>query len=177
MANELLTQRVGRGGAGNFYARKDLANLPMHKVRSMSCHQLNYQNVWLKPRYQDIEAANSPLAPSQTQPQPQSLDNLRIGRGGAGNFIAHAAVASEPSLDPRTPGKDLEKSRGDTVSSETALRGYSGRGGAGNWRLDSEEEDRRRVDEQLRVRNIDEQVRMGVNAELKPPPKAHAKLG
>jgi hypothetical protein len=63
------------------------------------------------------------------------------------------------------------------ASEKPAYRGLSGRGGAGNWRQANEEEERKKTEEEAMERSkVDEQVRIDVEAMMKPPPRAYGKL-
>jgi hypothetical protein len=115
----------------------------------------------------------------------ESSTYARTGRGGMGNYIAPSqelpTSSSDTKSDLQSTRETLDASREklkDKITGEknTAYRGPSGRGGAGNWRQGNEEADRRRMeDEEMKVRSrIDESIRLDVEKGLKPPPKVHA---
>lgn len=66
----------------------------------------------------------------------------------------------------------------DSVTGSKSLgnRGLSGRGGAGNWTQGNGEEDKRKAeDEERKTKSLlEERIRLDVEKDLKPPPKAYA---
>ncbi|KIH92213.1 hypothetical protein SPBR_03198 [Sporothrix brasiliensis 5110] len=161
--------RVGRGGAGNWYSKKDQEEAEKRDVEA----QANTAGT---------EAATSqpPVAP-----RPQQTPYTRGGRGGAGNFYDSAAVAAaerdeavEAARVQATTTKSTVPASADspalvTPSSARPRPGLSGRGGAGNWAAsaaaaaDLEEEQKRKE------AAIAAQIQQDVEAGLAMPPKAY----
>ncbi|KAK4114137.1 hypothetical protein N656DRAFT_767155 [Canariomyces notabilis] len=138
-------RKVGRGGAGNFYSKKDIEEA--EKATSAAAPPLNGPGA-------GAEAGAS--GSGSTVPS-----YARGGRGGAGNFVfrggpstASAAPsapttggesASSPSSGPLSPdtaqqellaAAEAERTRvaiAASIAAKTRTGGLSGRGGAGNW--------------------------------------------
>lgn len=134
---------------------------------------------------QSVPPQKSPSSSLRVNTQSESQTYAHTGRGGLGNYISPSQELPTSSSDVKS---DLKSSRGvldasreklkDKVTGDksTTYRGLSGRGGAGNWRQGNEDADKRRIeDEEMKVRSrIDESIRVDVEKELRPPPKAHA---
>jgi hypothetical protein len=172
-----IAQKVGRGGAGNYYTKAEVENAS-HAVWLMcSALMRPFANMLLQ----------SPPSQKSTQRVDTQLEfptYARTGRGGAGNYIAPAQelpTSSDAQSDLQSAREVLDASREKlkdkvTVDKSKAYRGHSGRGGAGNWKPGSEEAERKRAeDKEMKVRNrIDASIRLDVEKELKPPPKVYA---
>lgn len=96
---------------------------------------------------------------------------LRTGRGGAGNVVAvpdssigAESLGTSQSSPGKVPGKETPTQR----------NGYSGRGGAGNWRQ-SEEEQKRMAELKIAdlMSAVEARVKTDVEAGLRKPSKAY----
>ncbi|OIW33250.1 hypothetical protein CONLIGDRAFT_640396 [Coniochaeta ligniaria NRRL 30616] len=157
MSSEVF-RRVGRGGAGNWYSKKDIDDAD--KVAS-----------------EDLEAQKPiPSAATPTTASTSSEDTAaysRAGRGGAGNFY-----------DPKDTDEARRQEKEDSRRTNAALSsagtskprtGLSGRGGVGNWSdpsttaLTKQQE----KEEQERREHLEAQILQDVDAGLAPPPAAY----
>jgi len=77
--------KLGRGGAGNFYSKKDIASvfslLHLHPSKTPNNHQ------------PDLEAQIQDLTRTPTTSNPPEYQHT--GRGGAGNFVAPGELLSQ----------------------------------------------------------------------------------
>jgi hypothetical protein len=165
-------RKVGRGGAGNFYSKKDVEDAS-------------------KTETSDLEAQKTPstidLASTLSSSQPLP-EYLHTGRGGAGNFTTPSS--NTPSL-PITDDSSISTSSTSQPQNHSAISttkekakeklhsnngssGYRGRGGVGNWNdADAGEKERaREEDEGIKMR-VDERVRRDVEAVLRRPERAY----
>ncbi|KAL8420069.1 hypothetical protein RB594_003010 [Gaeumannomyces avenae] len=154
MADEVY-KRVGRGGAGNFYSKRDVEDAAKASKAST-----------------DLEAQKT--ASSLAQPPAASGGSApysRAGRGGAGNFYdgGDAADSAERSAEAR-------KAHALVGASLAQLRsgGLGGRGGAGNW-SDSNGGDGGAVPpwERPTMDQLQAKIVKDVDAGLAPPPKTY----
>ncbi|KAI1369207.1 hypothetical protein F5Y08DRAFT_185061 [Xylaria arbuscula] len=183
--------RTGRGGAGNFYSRKDV------------------EDIAKKDATEDIEAQKPPVeqdgnstAPNTTlqavsassaaaaTPAGDGATYLRSGRGGAGNFATtvhlpstttSTSTSASPPLSSHpssaSPGsKPLPSSPSSSSPSYTGGPRYSGRGGAGNYYdsgLESSEAAQRAKEEQeaRRKEALDAGLAQEIRASLPQQPK------
>lgn len=147
--------RIGRGGAGNFFSKKELEEA----------------------QQKDLEAQSSATA-APVPPQPQQSPYTRGGRGGAGNFYDSAAVAAAEREEALEAAR-LQATPADTQSqaqprpSVSTRPMVSGRGGAGNWAVSSAaaaeaDEERKRKEEAIAA-----QIQHDVDAGLSMPPKTY----
>lgn len=104
-------RRVGRGGAGNWYSKKDVEEAEKAQASA------------------DIEAQKLSTTPAPTTESTAPV-YARGGRGGAGNF-KDAATAAE-SLKAKREEAELTKAAVAATVGKSRV-GLSGRGGAGNW--------------------------------------------
>jgi len=148
MASERF-QRVGRGGAGNFY-------LPGDGLGGETTGN------------EDPEAQKSSdpvvdaVAVADAVARKPPADFAHTGRGGAGNYY------SPKELD----GMKVDATDGGTPQLQKA--GYRGRGGAGNFMAkDTAEEERLREIEARKRDMVAETARRDVEMALKAPGKAH----
>ncbi|KAK3302045.1 uncharacterized protein B0T15DRAFT_289901 [Chaetomium strumarium] len=169
-----ILRRVGRGGAGNFYSKKDVQEAANSTPP-------------------DLEAQNNsaePLANAVTRTQTHSTSSgpsySRTGRGGAGNFTFRSAGSdtTAPSTDPNSSTaqqeeRDLKEQAAVAVAATIAAKPrageLSGRGGAGNWTghdgvgAELKEEEER----QKKAAELEMQVLRDVEVGLAPPPRAY----
>lgn len=111
MSSEVF-RRVGRGGAGNWYSKKD--------VEDAEKDAQDAQDAQLPGPVTASPAAASPAA-AAAAPAPYS----RVGRGGAGNYYDAATAAA---------GRQQEAvGTANAVAHTSTHHVLSGRGGAGNW--------------------------------------------
>ncbi|KAH8793903.1 hypothetical protein BGZ57DRAFT_848232 [Hyaloscypha finlandica] len=178
-------KKVGRGGAGNFYSKKDVEDVK-GKGKAVDPEAL-------PPSTADLTRA---ISASQTAPE-----YLHTGRGGAGNWLKPtdltssgltqmslpdptSITASSPSPTQVGPSSSSPTSQfasgsrpGIGVSkrvlgaSKPSYRG--GRGGAGNYTdLEAEERARRGEEERVRV-EMERRVERDVEAGLARPARAY----
>ncbi|CAK7239256.1 MAG: hypothetical protein STHCBS139747_000685 [Sporothrix thermara] len=160
--------RVGRGGAGNWYSKKDQEEAEKRDVEAQ------------KNAAETGASSKPPVAP-----QPQQTPYTRGGRGGAGNFYDSAAVAAAERdeaieaarVQATTTAASVPASADApavvTSSSARPRPGLSGRGGAGNWAASAaaaaeQEEAQRRKEEAIAA-----QIEHDVEAGLPMPPKTY----
>ncbi|KAI1762486.1 hypothetical protein GGR53DRAFT_416027 [Hypoxylon sp. FL1150] len=168
-------RRTGRGGAGNFYSQKDIAEVTK-AADSDSSKDLEAQT---RPPADEIPTdpadPSAHVASASTQPGAYA----RTGRGGAGNFVdpATAVVAptstSPPHTSPTAPAPAI---------ATVARSGLAGRGGAGNWttvpgegRGQGEDDEGAYDPEQERKRReaLDAHILKDIRDSLPQPPKIH----
>ncbi|RDW71108.1 hypothetical protein BP5796_04882 [Coleophoma crateriformis] len=191
-------KKVGRGGAGNFYSKKDI------------------EDVKGKGKADDVEAQSptstralaAAIAASQPPPEYQ-----HTGRGGAGNWIqptelvtqglSQAAAREEnptaesinsslptphsPSATPKSPTARAQRPRlppsSSSSSSTTTARYRGGRGGAGNYSvpdtaaMKAEREKKEKEEEEKAIKLVEERIRQDVEAGLAKPAKAYGGIG
>jgi len=142
-----IASKVGRGGAGNFYSKKEIEDIA-------------------KQQAEDVEAQKTPSTNDYTTTTAPPPDFAHIGRGGAGNYYQPAELAKD--MNPEGPKVSTEKK---TIK----RKGYGGRGGAGNFQDDAEADARQAAQEEESARHrLDERVRQDVEAGLRRPKKAYA---
>ncbi|EPE10277.1 hypothetical protein F503_05372 [Ophiostoma piceae UAMH 11346] len=161
--------RIGRGGAGNFFSKKDLEEAEQ----------------------KDLEAQNGD-APAQppAPPQPQQSPYTRGGRGGAGNFYDAAAVAAaerdEAVEAARIQSTTTQSSAGPASADSPAVVSpsqprksagtrpmISGRGGAGNWAASNAAAAEAEEEQKRKEAAIAAQIQQDVDAGLLMPPKTY----
>lgn len=145
-------RRVGRGGAGNFYSKKDIQDAEKASTAVTVTHSPTQPNPPPLTRpfeKQDIEAQtpSTPVTLIRTQTHSSTTGSAsvpsytRAGRGGAGNFTFPDPNAAESaSSNPLKDEEDAEAERtraaaavAASVAAKSRAGGLSGRGGAGNW--------------------------------------------
>ena len=186
--------KTGRGGAGNYWSRKDLeeaAKAGPDEVRPQLSHLclsrfhqatvtyarwILYQTQVLM-RNQDIEAqkADPSLLNRTTLGHLTLTDYSKIGRGGAGNIVyTSESSASTSELERVTTARAINNAIGSAREGPQVYQKHSGRGGAGNWRGNFEEEKRKREEEEEGVRReVERRVNEEVGMSLKPPGAAY----
>jgi len=142
-------QKVGRGGAGNFYSKQDLESLA-GKPASLQ-EDIGSQHP------SSSTTTSPPLAPSEYQ---------HTGRGGAGNWIA----PSELSTSGLTQTSSLPTKQ--TLGNGIRKTYKAGRGGVGNYidagnAVAGGEEQRKREEEEDRMkkevkRRVEEDIERGL---------------
>ncbi|KAL7785519.1 hypothetical protein V8C37DRAFT_393905 [Trichoderma ceciliae] len=155
-----VLRKVGRGGAGNYVSSKQAEEAS----RGLEAQELK-------------AIASTPLpARSPARSPAPSHGPFGAGRGGAGNFV-----------DPTTYAAQNQGQLADETGPAVASRlknhpqphrsGWSGRGGAGNFRSDlAAENERRQEDEKGRAVELDKKIKEAVEGALKLPEKAHRHL-
>ncbi|KAL1899409.1 hypothetical protein Sste5346_002805 [Sporothrix stenoceras] len=160
--------RVGRGGAGNWYSKKDQEEAEKRDVEA----QANAAGT---------EAASQP----PIAPQPQQTPYTRGGRGGAGNFYDSAAVAAaerdeaveaarvQATTTKTTIPPSVDAPAVVTSSSARPKPGLSGRGGAGNWAASAAAAAELEEEQKRKEAAIAAQIQQDVEAGLPMPPKTY----
>ncbi|KAH7360571.1 hypothetical protein BKA65DRAFT_391243 [Rhexocercosporidium sp. MPI-PUGE-AT-0058] len=157
-------RKVGRGGAGNYYSKQDIADATKNTG--------------------DIES-QTPSSPTTSTPSNTTSlpapEYQHTGRGGAGNWVQPSSLQShglsqQPEDTHSTATTRPAEAPAQRVmgSSKPTYRG--GRGGAGNYFDDGEE--RRRVEEEerervRREREVQGRVEEDVERGLRRPERAY----
>lgn len=133
-------------------------------------------------RNQDIEAqkGDPSLLTSTTTGHLTLTDYSKIGRGGAGNVVyTPESSASTSELERVTTARAVNDAVGSAKKGPQVYQGHGGRGGAGNWSGNFEEEKRKREKEgEERVRwEVERRVNEEVGMSLKPPGAAYRGSG
>lgn len=194
-------KKVGRGGAGNFYSKKDAADVATNKVRvneaiattSTVLQSLQLQ-ILMVIIQSDLESQTQPTltadltrAISASKPPPEYL---HTGRGGAGNWVQPSELTAQGLAQVGPPDATSEASATSPSSASNAKIGVSqrvlggakptyrgGRGGAGNY-TDFAEEERLKKEEEERVRReTEDRITRDVEAGLARPPRAYGGAG
>ncbi|EFX00740.1 hypothetical protein CMQ_7742 [Grosmannia clavigera kw1407] len=155
MSDEVF-RRVGRGGAGNWYSKKDVeeAEKPEDRI--------------------EIPEQDTSSAAIRASPAPYA----RGGRGGAGNFFDSQSVAAV-AVERQDEAVRLQAAASPSGYPRKPAA-YSGRGGAGNWTgaiaaAEQEQEAKERQKQQQQA-VMEAQIRQDVEAGLAmPAPAYHAK--
>ncbi|KAL8370341.1 hypothetical protein RB595_000630 [Gaeumannomyces hyphopodioides] len=158
MSDEVY-KRVGRGGAGNFYSKKDVEDVAKaSKVPT------------------DLEAqttASSLVHPPATIGGPTQYS--RAGRGGAGNFYDGGG---DPATVADSVEREAEARKAQALVGASLAQpkngGLGGRGGAGNW-SDSNGSGGSSVPpwERPTMDQLQAKIVKDVDAGLAPPPKTY----
>ena len=143
-------QKTGRGGAGNFYSKNDLAPTASQDLEAQS---------------QSTSSQTQALSAQKTLPE-----YAHTGRGGAGNWVLPATLPPAPSKSttPVSPN----------VASKPTYRG--GRGGAGNYVDLGEKEKVEQEEEERIAREkagIERRILRDVESGLARPEKAYGGRG
>ncbi|AEO69389.1 bc76ea4d-ec02-4817-a54c-4f13fd989e14 [Thermothielavioides terrestris] len=175
MSTEVF-RRVGRGGAGNFYSKKDVEEAEKAGTEDLEAQRATTTTTTSEETLSFTRTqTTSPTITSATAPS-----YGRTGRGGAGNFALpnpNAAPHTTPLLNPNSAAPHPEEAAPSPPSLPVPKRktgGLSGRGGAGNWTggedgtKQQEEEDKQR-----RVEELEMQVLRDVEVGLAPPPRVY----
>ncbi|CAK7202645.1 hypothetical protein SEUCBS139899_005371 [Sporothrix eucalyptigena] len=160
--------RVGRGGAGNWYSKKDQEEAEKRDIEAQ------------KSAAESGAASQPPVAP-----QPQQTPYTRGGRGGAGNFYDSAAVEAAErdeaieaarvqatTTTAATPAS-IDAPAVVTPSSARPRPGLSGRGGAGNWAASAAAAAEQEEEQRRKEAAIAAQIEQDVEAGLPMPPKTY----
>ncbi|KAM7202078.1 hypothetical protein V8F20_004532 [Naviculisporaceae sp. PSN 640] len=161
-AGDQVYRRVGRGGAGNWYSKKDVEEAEKSQQQA------------------DIEAqkAHQPSAAGPANPIAASTQYHRAGRGGAGNFHDPAATAAGPdAIDPaavQQQEEQIEKLKAAVAAQKPRMGGMGGRGGVGNWSMNqSLSAEKQAEEEQKKVQEVELRVLKDVDAGLAMPKPAY----
>ncbi|CAK7563232.1 MAG: hypothetical protein SEPTF4163_001095 [Sporothrix epigloea] len=161
--------RVGRGGAGNWYNKKDQEE----EAEKRSTETL--QN----------SAETRDLSLPAAAPQRQRSPYARGGRGGAGNFYDAAAVAAaqrdeaieaarvQATTAPASASASVDSPAVVTASSTRPRPGLSGRGGAGNWAASAAAAAEQEENQRRKQAALEAQIEQDVEAGLPLPPKTY----
>ncbi|KAK0748672.1 hypothetical protein B0T21DRAFT_344301 [Apiosordaria backusii] len=161
-------RRTGRGGAGNFYSKKDVEDV--QKATAASA---------------DLEAqADLTKTATAVQQQQAPTSYSRGGRGGAGNFYD----AADTAASAKQQSEDAERTKKAVAASIAArhkagaVAGGTGRGGAGNYGAAAipgadlptaeDEQQRKVVEEEMELRVLKE-----VEEQLGKPPGVYTRPG
>ncbi|VBB86922.1 Putative protein of unknown function [Podospora comata] len=157
-------RRTGRGGAGNYYSKKDIEDV--QKASEASA---------------DLEAqADLTKTATTIQQQPAPVPYSRGGRGGAGNFYD----AADTAASAKQQSEDAERTKKAVAASIAARQktGGTGRGGAGNYGAAAipgadlptpEDEQRKKLAEE----EMEMKVLKEVEDQLDKPPGAYHRPG
>lgn len=169
-------RKVGRGGAGNFYSKKDVEEVTKSQTSDPEAQR-------------PVPADEPPSDPAEAPATgPPIVDTgasstpayARTGRGGAGNFVdpqtaSSATIRAPAQPHPATVHTTGNQSLAGSTSSQPAPR-LSGRGGAGNYAtgeqriIDGGEQERKRKEA------IDNDIFADVRAGLQEPGRAHTRV-
>ncbi|KAM7197751.1 hypothetical protein V8F33_005475 [Rhypophila sp. PSN 637] len=158
-ADDQVYRRVGRGGAGNWYSKKDVEEVEKAQQQA------------------DIEAQkqNIPSAAGPANPIAASTQYHRAGRGGAGNF--HEPATAPDGVDPmavQQTEEQIEKIKAAVAAQKPRTGGMGGRGGVGNWsNSNSVNVQQQEKEEQKKVQEVELRVLKDVEAGLAMPKPAY----
>ncbi|KAK0113188.1 hypothetical protein ONS95_014886 [Cadophora gregata] len=158
-----IYRKVGRGGAGNYYSKKDIADATKNSS--------------------DLESQTSSHTKGpNTTSHGHAPEYQHTGRGGAGNWVQPAELQSHGLAQQSEDIHSTETTRPAEApvqrvmgSSKPTYRG--GRGGAGNYFDDGEEARRleeEKVEEERRKREVQGKVEEDVERGLKKPERAYS---
>ncbi|KAJ1337562.1 DUF3602 domain-containing protein [Microdochium nivale] len=165
-------RRAGRGGAGNYYSKRDIAEVDK-RVREQ---QQDVESQ--KPVPEDLPPSDPADPPSTFTVSASSSSSAaayaRSGRGGAGNFVdpvQQQAAASDSAAAAAAPAASSSSS---SAAAAAAPR-YQGRGGAGNFShfnpsaapMVDEEQERKRKE------TLESGVLKEIQESLPKPPKMY----
>ncbi|KLU87520.1 hypothetical protein MAPG_06519 [Magnaporthiopsis poae ATCC 64411] len=144
-------RRVGRGGAGNFYSKKDVEDVEKASKAAI-----------------DLEAQKTdPSSLEEAAPAPAQYS--RAGRGGAGNFYEGGGAGSS---DDSAEARRVQALVGASLA-QPKQGAHGGRGGMGNWSSDSGTTAQAQGDERARMSLLQAKILKDVDAGLAPPPKTY----
>lgn len=107
-------------------------------------------------------------------------DYSKLGRGGAGNVVyTPESSASTSELERVKMARAVNDAVGSAKKGPQVYHGHGGRGGAGNWRgnLDEEKRKREKEDEERVKLELERRVSEEVGMSLKPPEAAYSGSG
>ncbi|KAL7627057.1 hypothetical protein AAE478_003833 [Parahypoxylon ruwenzoriense] len=177
--------RSGRGGAGNFYTRQEIAAATKKAAKH---EDLEAQHGQPLPSDNDdnltTDPADAPLQRSTTTASTASSTGdtktyARSGRGGAGNFFVDSSMLPSPP-SPSSPKPSPPRPPRTQIRSA----GLTGRGGAGNWTATAqqqgedggeggEEEEYDPEQERRRRAALDAHILEDIRDSLPQPPRIH----
>ncbi|KAK4217963.1 hypothetical protein QBC37DRAFT_413641 [Rhypophila decipiens] len=160
-ADDQVYRRVGRGGAGNWYSKKDVEEAEKAQ-----------QQADIEAQKQNIASAAGPANPIAA-----STQYHRAGRGGAGNFHEPATTAPD-AVDPvavQQTEEQIEKIKAAVAAQKPRTGGMGGRGGVGNWSSNSNSLNvqQQEKEEQKKVQEVELRVLKDVEAGLAMPKPAY----
>ncbi|KAI9837982.1 MAG: hypothetical protein M1819_006136 [Sarea resinae] len=167
----LQFRRVGRGGAGNFYSKKELEDAEKRAAEDLEAQKSSAHH---HSHADDAAAAaaNDEAAEAEAAPRRSSAEYAHTGRGGAGNWVSEKELAEK--------GTFTEAAEGTNPVAESGVeagRGYRGRGGAGNYEWAAahgeEKEEPERSAREAAAGRLNEKAVLDVEAGLTPPAPAH----
>ena len=125
-------------------------------------------------RIQDIEAQNQ-NPPHLIRTTTAQSEYAQVGRGGAGNVVLTTeAEAASSELARVTTSRTLSGVASAAKKAPQVYQGHGGRGGAGNWRGNLEEEKKvREAEEERAMKDVERRVQDEVLLSLKAPEKAY----
>ncbi|KAG9232566.1 hypothetical protein BJ875DRAFT_380403 [Amylocarpus encephaloides] len=151
-------KKVGRGGAGNFYSKEDIETATQATPSTLESQTAT-------------SSTTNDNTPSLPPPEYQ-----HTGRGGAGNWVQPSTLPT-PVTDPNStslapsstainPSSNTPNIPTRTSSQAPALPAtyHGGRGGAGNYSWRDYEAEKKRKEEEERVR--EEAIRRGVEGSV-----------
>ncbi|TDZ24248.1 hypothetical protein Cob_v003031 [Colletotrichum orbiculare MAFF 240422] len=148
-------RKVGRGGAGNFFSKKDVEDAQ-------------------KASPEDVEAQKDAATAATTSPTSATTNPsgyARAGRGGAGNFHETASLPDAKQQE-EAAGKTQAAVNASLARSSRSGGGASGRGGAGNYG-ESAVPGAETTDEDVRKEALEKKIIEDVEAGLPMPPKTY----
>ncbi|KAI2783015.1 hypothetical protein F4815DRAFT_413677 [Daldinia loculata] len=173
---DTVYRRSGRGGAGNFYSQKDI-----EEATGRNSEDLEAQKS--QPLADDDEPLTDPAdGPAQPVAVPivgSTTSGVRIGRGGAGNFVdvPSSSIATTAPATKSTTHASNPQDQSHPQSPPTSPRrggALSGRGGAGNWTSEHGEfEPYDQEQERKRREALDAHILQDIRDSLPQPPKIH----
>ncbi|KAI9869674.1 MAG: hypothetical protein M1830_005227, partial [Pleopsidium flavum] len=178
MASETY-HKTGRGGAGNYYSPRDIEEATKRSAEvaisipisiSITIPPLPWYST--KPSLtpcKDLEAQPLPPSTTTTTTSTSALqDYAHSGRGGAGNFYSPSTLQSTgtfassgtiPTTSNTNRNTNTSTPSDDSTAPPSAVKEsgpsepvYTGRGGAGNFRVGQDVERRKREDEERELR-------------------------
>ncbi|RSL61312.1 hypothetical protein CEP54_006276 [Fusarium duplospermum] len=140
-------RRVGRGGAGNYYASTEVDEAA-----------------------RDLEAQD--LATNPAPPPDRKTTHLpaRAGRGGAGNYVDPADLPDAREQEEMADKTAAAVSASLKRNSQHIRGGLAGRGGAGNWKTEEEE---REHHQKSKGEELEKKIKEAVEKGLKMPDRVH----
>ncbi|KAG6288013.1 hypothetical protein E4U46_003599 [Claviceps purpurea] len=137
-------RKVGRGGAGNYYS--------VTKQHALAAEK-------------DLERQDDQARLVAAHPPDTTTASLRAGRGGAGNFVDAAQVPA--AQEERTLAQEVSQA---VSTSNQHTNQMGGRGGAGNWAGEQQEEG---AGLQSTEEELERRVAEAVERGLKIPERVH----
>ncbi|KAM5351325.1 hypothetical protein ACJ41O_004048 [Fusarium nematophilum] len=173
-------RKVGRGGAGNYYASKpdDASKVscpPPHRL-PFSCTGFPYDLIVENSHTRkDLEAQELATTPAPPPDRSTAHVPARAGRGGAGNYVDPANLPDAREQEEMAD-KTAAAVNASLKKNHHTRGGLAGRGGAGNWQADEGEEHeaaKRDEDDKAKGQHLEKKVKEAVEKGLKMPEKVH----